>query len=83
MILKKNFKGAATIEELTELFKELAPAFLYCGHIRVGEDYRIYIHTVEFYFHAENGSPYDIQDPIAKTSSSITIGMRRSSSSTF
>lgn len=60
----KNFKGAQTTEELTKEFKSLAPAFLYGGYIKVGEDYRVYIHTVEFYFHAEAGSPYNIQDPI-------------------
>ena len=60
----KSFKGAATMDELTGLFRELAPAIIYGGYIRVGEDFRIYIHTVEFYFHSEKGSPYDIQDPI-------------------
>lgn len=39
----KSFKGAATMDELTGLFRELAPAIIYGGHIRVGEDYRIYI----------------------------------------
>lgn len=60
----RNFKGAASIEELSTLFSDLAPAIIYGGYINVGEDYHIYIHTVEFYFHSEIGSPYDIQDPI-------------------
>ena len=60
----RNFKGAASIEELSTLFSDLAPAIIYGGYIKVGEDYHIYIHTVEFYFHSETGSPYDIQDPI-------------------
>lgn len=59
-----QFSGANTIDELTAKFAELAPAFLYGGFIKVGEEYRIYIHTVEFYFHAEEGSKFDIQDPI-------------------
>ena len=60
----RNFKGAASIEELSTLFSDLAPAIIYGGYFKVGEDYHIYIHTVEFYFHSETGSPYDIQDPI-------------------
>ena len=60
----RNFKGEASIEELSTLFTDLAPAIIYGGYIKVGEDYHIYIHTVEFYFHSETGSPYDIQDPI-------------------
>ena len=60
----RNFKGASSIEELSTLFSDLAPAIIYGGYIKVGEDYHIYIHTVEFYFHSETGSPYDIQDPI-------------------
>ena len=60
----RTFKGAASIEELSTLFSDLAPAIIYGGYIKVGEDYHIYIHTVEFYFHSETGSPYDIQDPI-------------------
>lgn len=39
----------------------LAPAFLYGGYIRIGKDYRVYIRTVEFYFHREDNI---ISDPI-------------------
>lgn len=60
----KEFKGAATNDDLVSEFRKLAPTFLYGGYIKVGDVYRIYIHTVEFYFHAEEGSPYDISDPI-------------------
>lgn len=47
---------------LQSLFEELAPAFLYGGYIKVRDDYRVYIKTVEFYFHSEkiNG----VHDPI-------------------
>jgi len=38
---------------LNKAFKKLAPAFLYGGYIKVGQDFRIYIDTVEFYFHSE------------------------------
>ena len=48
--------------ELQNIFKELAPAFLYGGYIKVREDYQVYIRTVEFYFHSEKAS--GIHDPI-------------------
>ncbi len=48
--------------ELQSIFKELAPAFLYGGYIQVRNDYRVYIRTVEFYFHSEKDS--GIHDPI-------------------
>ncbi len=61
-----------SIEDLDEEFKDLAKWFLYGGYISVGvqnnkeveERYRIYITTVEFYFHCEDGSVYKIEDPI-------------------
>lgn len=59
-----NFNESASEDELTEAFKELAPKFLYGGYIKVGKEYRIYIHTVEFYFHSEEGCDYKIEDPI-------------------
>ena len=48
--------------ELQSIFKELAPAFLYGGYIKVRKDYQVYIRTVEFYFHSEKDS--GIHDPI-------------------
>lgn len=60
----KNFKGAASEDKLTEEFKRIAPRFLYGGYIKVGDSYHIYIHTIEFYFHAEEGCIYNIKDPI-------------------
>ena len=44
--------------ELQNIFKELAPAFLYGGYIKVREDYQVYIRTVEFYFHSEKIQEY-------------------------
>ena len=60
----ENFEGATTTEELTDKFKELAPLFLYGGYFNVGDRYLVYINTIEFYFHAENGSLLSIKDPI-------------------
>lgn len=45
--------GDVELEILTEAFAKLAPAFLYGGYVKVGKDFRIYIDTVEFYFHSE------------------------------
>ena len=41
------------VDKLTEEFNELANAFLYGGYFNVDNRYRIYIRTVEFYFHSE------------------------------
>lgn len=49
-------------DELQDLFTKLAPAFLYGGYIQVRNDYRVYIKTVEFYFHSEMKD--GIHDPI-------------------
>lgn len=48
--------------ELQDSFEKLAPAFLYGGYIQVRNDYRVYIKTVEFYFHSETEN--GIKDPI-------------------
>ncbi len=65
-ILKK-YKGSSK-EELLEvlsnkLFPDLAKWFLYGGYLKI-EDVRIYLTTVEFYFHCEEDSDYKIEDPI-------------------
>jgi hypothetical protein len=50
---------------LTNQFKEIAQCFLYGGYYNVYDKYRIYIRTVEFYFHAEEGSEFaNIKDEI-------------------
>lgn len=51
-------------ENLTNSFSNIAKTILYDGYIRVRNDYRVYIKTVEFYFHAENDSPINVHDPI-------------------
>lgn len=51
------------IEKLEDKFNELARVFLYGGYIKVRDDYRIYIRTVEFYFHSEKDG-VGIKDPI-------------------
>ena len=62
----KQFEAKAnTVSNETELqsiFKELAPAFLYGGYIQVHDEYKVFIRTVEFYFHSEKEN--GIHDPI-------------------
>jgi len=58
----ENVKTVSTEADLQILFEKLAPAFLYGGYIQVRTDYRVYIRTVEFYFHSEK--PDGIHDPI-------------------
>ena len=53
-----------TNENLTNRFSNIAKTILYDGYIRVRNDYRVYVKTVEFYFHAENDSPIKVYDPI-------------------
>ena len=48
--------------ELSTIFKKLAPNFLYGGYIQVYNDYKVFIRTVEFYFHSEE--EHGIHDPI-------------------
>ena len=42
-------------KSLIEPFKALARKMLYGGYLRVGDDYAIFVHTVEFYYHEEKG----------------------------
>lgn len=62
--LKKFNDIVGVIDESTlqEKFRELAKIFLYGGYIQVNEDYKVYIRTVEFYFHSEKEA--GIHDPI-------------------
>ena len=55
-------KAVSNETELQSIFKELAPAFLYGGYIQIRDDYKVYIRTVEFYFHSEKAD--GIHDPI-------------------
>lgn len=59
---EKEIKDVNTEADLQKLFCKLAPAFLYGGYIHVRNDYRVYIRTVEFYFHSEKEN--GIHDPI-------------------
>lgn len=64
------FRGAedgsidAKMFALKTEFYHLAQKMLYGGFLQVGDDYEIYIRTVEFYYHEEKESEKQIQDPI-------------------
>lgn len=51
-------------ESLSSAFKTLATAFLYGGYIDVYNEFRVYIRTVEFYFHDEKERNIGVIDPI-------------------
>lgn len=57
-----GFKGSTDEAELQKMFMELAKSLLYGGFIQVGKDYKIFIKTVEFYFHSEKAD--GVHDPI-------------------
>ena len=60
---EKNINKIHSKEDLQKIFyNDLAPAFLYGGYIKVREDFKVYIKTVEFYFHSEKSD--GIHDPI-------------------
>lgn len=59
---EKQIKETTKEEDLQILFEKLAPAFLYGGYIQVREDFKVFIKTVEFYFHSEK--PDGVHDPI-------------------
>lgn len=46
-------------EELTKRMEELAKVFLFKGYINVRNKYHIYLRTVEFYYHEEDGKEKD------------------------
>lgn len=64
------FRGAGEgpvgdkMASLEKDFLLLAKKMLYGGFLQVGDDYEIYIRTVEFYYHEEDGVENPIQDPI-------------------
>lgn len=58
----ENINGESKYDDIQKKFEELAPIFLYGGYIKVRDDYKIYIRTVEFYFHSEKDN--GIHDPI-------------------
>ena len=57
----KSCEKLKTREDLKTPMKDLAKYFLYGGYINVRNQYHIYIKTVEFYYHEEEG---DIKDLI-------------------
>ena len=57
-----QFKGDSDEDELRKKFKNLASSFLYGGYINVRNEYKIYIRTVEFYYHSEDSE--GVHDPI-------------------
>lgn len=57
-----DFKRPSSEKELTESFSRLAPHFIYGGYINVRDVYRVYICTVEFYFHDEKERANPIKD---------------------
>ena len=62
-IIEQKINENADETKLQELFeKQLAPAFIYGGYIQVRNEFRVYIRTVEFYFHCEK--KIGIHDPI-------------------
>ena len=61
ILIKQIEKFYESGEKLEIRMKELSKYFLYGGYINVRNQYHIYIKTVEFYYHEEEG---DIKDPI-------------------
>ena len=61
LVCLSNFSGAKgdscdeRKKSLIEPFEALARKMLYGGYLRVGDDYAIFVHTVEFYYHEEKG----------------------------
>lgn len=46
-------------ESLEPVFKLLAKKFIYGGYLKVGGDYKVFLKTVEFYYHEEEGPVKD------------------------
>ena len=42
----------------------MAPHFVYGGYIKVNDAYRVYIRTIEFYYHDESDKPDAVKDAI-------------------
>ena len=61
--LLTEFDGRGLNEnQLTQKFKEIAKAALYGGHFCVNDDFCIYLHEIEFYYHSENEAESTIHD---------------------
>jgi hypothetical protein len=46
-------------KSLEPVFKLLAKKFIYGGYLKVGNDYKVFLKTVEFYYHEEEGPVKD------------------------
>lgn len=66
MTLRKKLQDFSIIEgkSIENQFEDIAKTILYDGYIKIRDEYRVYIKTVEFYLHTEDGSPFNISDPI-------------------
>ena len=66
MTLKSTLENVSltSTTSIEKTFEEIAKILLYDGYLKVRNEYRVYIKTVEFYLHAEEGSPLKISDPI-------------------
>lgn len=66
MTLKTKLTNFSSVDEscLEQAFEDIAKTILYDGYIKVRNEYRVYVKTVEFYFHAEEGSLFKSSDPI-------------------
>lgn len=60
----QSFHRATSLKDLEDQFNELAKTFLYGGYINVRNQYYIYPRTIEFYYHDEETTNKDLQDPI-------------------
>ena len=58
----KEINAVISESDLETEFGKLALVFLYGGYIQVRNDYKVYIRTVEFYFHSEKEN--GVHDPI-------------------
>ena len=59
---EEEIKTVKDDTELSTIFEKLAPNFLYGGYIQVHNEYKVFIRTVEFYFHSEKD--HGVHDPI-------------------
>lgn len=57
-------------KKLEERMKGLAKVFLFGGYINVRDQYHIYLRTIEFYYHEEEG---DVKDPIMYHRNNYTV----------
>ena len=64
LITKLTNFSSVDESRVEQAFEDIAKTILYDGYIKVRNEYRVYVKTVEFYFHAEEGSLFNSSDPI-------------------